>query len=474
MHVRTPGQFAAPVRPGRSSGARLRLALVLAMLVTGLVGSAGAALAQEADDTTVAITEVRGVITPVVADHLTDAIRRAAAEGHEALVVTLDTPGGLITSTEVIVQHLLGAELPVVVYVTPQGANATSAGTFITMAAHVAAMAPATTIGAATPVDMEGQEAVSDKILNAMASRAEAIAQARDRDAEFAIQAVREGRSITATEALEIGAIDLVSNSLPALLDEIDGWEVALDDDEIVTLATANATLVELEWSTARQILQLLADPNLAFIFLSLGTLAILYEIANPGLGLGGFIGIVLIVLAMFSLAVLPVNYAGAALLLLAAAMFIAELFMPGVGVGAAGGTIALLLGGIFLFEEQTGVVVDWWVLIPTVLIMFGLTVLAGRLVWRTRYKASRVASDFLIGRTVTIEHTDGQRFRGHLDGTSWTLRPEHDDLQLMDGDEVEVVGRDNLELLVRPVERRRRPGASTGTSSVPPDRDPA
>jgi membrane-bound serine protease (ClpP class) len=435
----------------RSVVARARTAVLLAAVLSGLLALAGGVLAQDATDggTTVATTGVSGPITPVVADHLTRTIEDAAAAGHEALVVTLDTPGGGLAPTRDIVQTFLDAPLPVIVHVAPRGADAGSAGTFITYAAHVAAMAPATTIGAATPVDMEGQE-VGDKIVENTVAFAEALAEERGRDRDFAVAAVRDGRSVTAATAVEEGAVDLLAGSLPELLDEVDGLDVEVGDST-VTLATAGATTVEMNLSGTRAILQLLADPNLAFIFLTLGTLGILYEIASPGMGLGGVVGGISLILAMFSLAVLPVSWAGAALLLLAAAMFVAELFMPGVGVGAAGGTIALLLGGIFLFQAPTGISLDWWVLVPTVVVAFLMCVLAGRLVARAHHGGSRVASDFNIGRVVVVERAAEGRPRARLDGTWWRLRSEDTATTLRDGQRYVVVGRDNLDLIVAP-----------------------
>lgn len=435
----------------RPVAVRVRAAVLLAAALSGLLTLAGGALAQDGAErgTTVATTGVAGPITPVVATHLADTIEDAAADGHEALVITLDTPGGGLTPTRDIVQTLLDAPLPVVVYVAPRGADAGSAGTFITYAAHVAAMAPATTIGAATPVDMEGQE-VGDKIVENTVAFAEALAEARDRDADFAVAAVRDGRSITAATAVEEGAVDLLAGSVPELLDEVDGREVEVRGSTI-ELATAGATTVERNLTGTRAILQLLADPNLAFIFMTLGTLGILYEIATPGLGLGGVVGGIGLILAMFSLAVLPVSWAGAALLLLAAAMFIAELFMPGVGVGAAGGTIALLLGGIFLFQTPTGISLDWWVLLPTVVVAFGLSLFAGRLVARAHRRGSHVASDFNIGRVVVVERAAEGRPRAQVDGTWWRLRPRDEDVTLRDGQRYVVVDRDNLDLIVAP-----------------------
>ena len=425
---------------------RLRAAVVLAALTTSLVLAGAAPL--WAQGTSVAVTTVEGAITPVVASHLEDVVATADRDGHAAMVVQLDTPGGLVTSMRDIVQTFLNAPLPVIVYVTPRGADAGSAGTFITLAAHVAAMAPATTIGAATPVDMEGGE-VGDKIVENAAAYARTIAEERGRDVDFAVAAVREGRSITASEALDVGAVDLVVADLPTLLDEIDGTTVEVGGDE-VTLRTAGATLTELEMPWTRRILQRLADPNLAFIFISIGTLAIVYEVANPGLGAGGVIGAVMLILAFFALSVLPFSYAGLALLILAGGLFIAELFAPGIGVGAAGGTVALVLGALFLFQGPTGLAIDLWVLVPTAVVVAAATLLAGRIAARSRHRPVTDPTTELVGRATAVYGVDEGRPRARLDGTVWRVRPADDDrIPLRDGDTVVVVAHDNLDLVV-------------------------
>lgn len=444
--------------------------LMLSCLVSGLVMlAAGPGSAQA--DRTVGTTTVDGVISPVTADHLRDTVSEAAAAGHEALVIRLDTPGGLMESTRQIVRTLLDAPLPVIVHVAPAGADAGSAGTFITYAAHVAAMAPATTIGAATPVDLEGAE-VGDKVVENSVAFAEAIAEERDRDVEFAVAAVRDGRSITSSTALEVGAIDLLATDVGGLLTELDGRQVTVRG-ETVTLATVGATVVEMEMTGVRQLLQVLANPNLAFILLSLGTLAILYEIASPGLGLGGVVGVISLVLALFALSVLPVNWAGAALLVVAMVMFVAELFAPGVGVGAAGGTAALILGGLFLFPADTGVGVDWWVLAPTGVVGFAAVVLAGVLVARLRGRRSTAGADDLIGRTFTVERTGTGRPRVRVGETWWRIRPEDPTEPLPDGQEVSVVDRDNLDLIVVPAPEPPIPATDGGDRREPDRRDP-
>lgn len=398
----------------------------------------------------VLVTEVEGPITPVIADHLDAALDRAERRGHAAIVVRLDTPGGLDTSMREIVQRILAARVPVIVYVSPQGARAASAGAIITFAAHVAAMAPGTAIGASTPVDLGGGD-VERKVVNDAAAFAESIARLRDRDVNFAVDTVREGRSAAADEAVEIGAVDLVARSVTELLDAVDGREVALSHDgHRVTLRTVDAVVEEFDMSLFRRIQQVLADPNLAFLFLSLGALGIIYELASPGVGAGGAVGAILILLALFSLSVLPVNAVGLLLLALAAALFVAELFAPGVGVAAAGGSVALVLSGLFLFRETPGLEVSLAVVGPVAAVVGGAVIVSGRLVVRSRRAGSTTTgSGLFLGRVVTVRRVRGQRGQTFIEGAWWNVRGSG--VPLAEGDEVRVIDVDGLDLVVEP-----------------------
>lgn len=393
----------------------------------------------------VLVTDVDGPITPVIADHLAAAVEQAVGE-EALLVVTLDTPGGLDTSMRDIVQTFLNAPVPIVVYVEPEGARAASAGTFITMAAHVAAMAPATSIGAATPVDLQGGE-ITDKIINDAVAFATSLAERRGRNVEFAESAVRDGTSITASQAVEDGVVDMVADDLDDLLSAIDGMTVEVLGED-VTLATAGAVPDRYEMSTLRRILAQIADPNLAVLFLSIGTLAVVYEAANPGLGFAGVIGVILLLLGFFALSVLPVATAGVALLILAIALFIGEIFVPGVGVLAAGGTIALLLAGVFLFEGELQVSPS--VLWPTALVMGAATTIAGRAALKARLRPSTTGTATLIGKAGTVVNVEGVNGSVFLDGAWWSVRSSVGELE--PGEQARVVGIEGLELIVEPI----------------------
>jgi membrane-bound serine protease (ClpP class) len=421
------------------------LALGFVMLVAG-----GPASAQRDDRSRVLAATVDSAISPVIANHLRDGVSRAEREGYDAFVVRLDTPGGLDTSMRKIVQRFLEADVPVIVYVSPQGARAASAGAIITFSAHVAAMAPGTAIGASTPVDLEGGD-VGRKVINDAAALAESIARLRGRNVDFAIDTVREGRSAAADEAVEIGAVDLLARSLPDLFDEVDGRTVELPAGRTVSLDTAGASVDEYDMGVLRRIQQVLADPNLAFLFLSVGTLGLIYELATPGVGVGGVIGVVLILLAMFALSVLPVNAVGLLLLAMAAALFVAELFAPGIGVAAAGGAALLALSGVFLFRDTPGLSVSLAVIAPVAVVMGGAVVVAGRLVMRSRRSPTTATGPGLfLDRTVTVRGAAGRRGQTFVEGAWWNVRSTAGDLD--EGGAVRVVGMDGLDLLVEPV----------------------
>ena len=420
------------------------------MILLGLAILVGGPGAAQETRPRVLSTAVTSSITPPIADHLAEAVERAEDGGYDALVVRMDTPGGLDLSMRSIARSFLGARVPVIVHVAPSGARAASAGAIITFAAHVAAMAPGTAIGAATPVDLEGGD-VSDKVVNDAAALAESIARQRDRNVEFAIDTVRKGRSAAADEAVEIGAVDLLAGPLSEVLQEADGRTVRLGPERTeATVRSAGATVDEYDISLFRRIQQALADPNLAFIFMSLGTLGLVYELASPGVGVGGALGVMFVLLGLFSLSVLPVNVVGFLFLLLAAALFVAELFAPGIGVAAAGGSLALVLGAVFLFRDVPGVGVSVAVLAPVALTMGGAVVLAGRLAARSVRAAPATGTGALVGRTVTVRRAAGKEGQALVEGAWWNVRSRESELKV--GADVRVVDVEGLDLVVTPL----------------------
>jgi membrane-bound serine protease (ClpP class) len=428
-------------------------AVVAAFVVAfvGLVVVLPPAAGEAAEGPRVLRTDVDDAITPVIADHVGESIERAEDGGYDLLVIELDTPGGLDESMRDIITDVLDAEVPVAVYVSPQGARAASAGALIALSAHVAAMAPGTAIGASTPVDLGGGE-VADKVVNDAAAYAEALAEQRGRNVEVAADMVRDGRSLPVDEAVEAEVVDLEARSLVVLLDRVDGLVVDVGpEDRPSTLRTADAAVDDYDMGWFRRIQQTLANPNLVFIFLSLGTLALVYELATPGVGAGGVVGGTLIVLGLFSLAVLPVRAAGLLLLLLAAAMFVAELFAPGLGVAAAGGTGALVLSAVFLFREAPGLDVSMAVVTPVALVVGGAVVVAGRVVVHSRRAPSTLTGPgLLVGQVATVRGAGPAGGQVFLEGAWWSAHSTGPPVD--EGSVVRVVDVDGLDLLVEPV----------------------
>ncbi|HEV2952018.1 MAG TPA: NfeD family protein, partial [Actinomycetota bacterium] len=256
-------------------------------------------------------------------------------------------------------------------------------------------------------------------------------------------------KSIAANEALEIGVIDLIAGDRPELLTELDGRDVELTPDRTVTLRTAGVEVVEIELGFARSVLQWLADPNIAFLFISIGTLAIIYELANPGIGAGGITGVILLLLAFTALSVLPVNAAGAILLVLAGVLFVAELFVPGIGVFAAGGTVALILGGLFLFRGPIGV--DPAALLPVAVLVGAGALALGRVAWRTRRLVGVSGTEAILGARGVVKKIDGNDVQVFVQGSWWGARARSGPLR--PGQEIRVTEMDGLRLIVEPDE---------------------
>lgn len=431
----------------RRAASRLSLVVLAWMGAATFLGvhSAGSDGAEPAPR--VLVSRISTAITPVVADHVADGLSRAESGGYRAYVIELDTPGGLVTSMRDIVSGILASDLPVVVYVSPDGARAGSAGALITFAAHVAVMAPGTTIGAATPVGLEGEE-VSDKIVNDAVAQARALAELRGRNVEFAVDAVREGRAAAVQEALALGVVDATARTLDEALRRADGRVVTVAGQRELTVMTAGSAVDRYDMGLLRTILQVLADPNIAFLLLTIGTLGLIYELATPGVGVAGAAGAIALLLALFSLSVLPVNAVGILLLLVAMALFVAEVLAPGVAGFGFGGAVVLVLAAVFLFDDSEGVRVDLAAVLPTAAVAFVLVVAAGRVAMRTRHAPSTATgADALRGRLVTVVEAQGSSGRAFTEGAWWTVRSGTGELQA--GEEAQVIGVDGLTLVV-------------------------
>jgi len=338
---------------------------VLAVVLLGLATPASAAAGGS-----VALVTVDGVISPVTVRIVTTALERARSEHAVALIIQLDTPGGLERSMRSIVQEILSSDVPVVVYVAPTGARAASAGVFITMAAPIAAMAPATNIGAAHPVAALGgsfDKEMKTKVENDAAAFARTIAATRGRNVEWAEKAVRQSVSATEREAVRLHIVDLIADSTTDLLDKIDGRVVKTPTREVV-LHTRGAAIRPIGIGFRDRVLNIITDPNVAYVLMMLGMLGLFFELSTPGAILPGVIGGISLILAFFAFQSLPISYAGLLLILFGVVLLIAEVKVTSHGVLAVGGVVAMLLGSLMLFDTPTAELrVSWWVILPTV-----------------------------------------------------------------------------------------------------------
>ncbi len=374
---------------------------------------------------TVHVITLDAAINPATADYIHQNIQKASEAGAECLVIRLNTPGGLLKSTRVIVTDLLTAPLPVAVYVSPAGAQSASAGAFITLAAHIAAMAPGTNIGAAHPVNVQGGE--TDSIMNAKATNDAAafirtISEKRKRNVRWAEEAVRRSVSITETEALKDSVIDIIAKDVPDLLRQIDGRTVTLDGSTR-TLHTRDARIVEIEMGWRHEILQLLSDPNIAYIFFMLGLYGLLFELYNPGTIFPGVVGVICLIIAFYSLHTLPVNYAGLALIVVGIILFILEIKITSYGLLTLGGIVAVLLGSIMLIDSESSlefISLSWSVIIPTVLFTAVFFIFAIGMGIRAQRRQPTTGIEGIVGEegeALTDLSPDG---RVHVHGEIW------------------------------------------------------
>jgi membrane-bound serine protease (ClpP class) len=456
--------------------------LIAALLM--LAGLAGLAAGQSDDVRPVVVmTEIADPIGPPAAHRIGELIEEAEERGAVLAVLRLDTPGGLTTSTRDINRDILAAQVPVAVFVAPPGARAASAGTYILYASHLAAMAPGTNLGAATPVQMggggpspggdrpkdapEGEEgdegaseteppgdALSRKSVNDAVAQIRSLAELRGRNADWAEKAVREAASLSAEAALKEDVIEIVADDLDDLLAQADGREIDLRG-RTVTLDTADAQVVVLEPSLVTQLLTILANPNVALLLMTLGFYGLVFELANPGLG-PGIPGAILLLLGLYSLNLLPVDYAGLALIGLGLALMAAEAVTPAFGILGLGGAVAFALGAAILIDTD----LPQYQISPGVIIAAsGLSLLIVTLVigavWRTRGAPERAGAKAMIGRPARVLDWEGGRGHVFAEGERWIARGPD---RLEPGDQVEIASLEGLTLEVR-----RRDGGSDG-----------
>ncbi|OGO01547.1 MAG: hypothetical protein A2Y90_04290 [Chloroflexi bacterium RBG_13_52_12] len=427
-----------------------RIILLFIVLLAAVSLASGAGAQTQA----VYVLTIKGTINPVLVDYVKRGVELAEDEGAQALIIQLDTPGGLDGAMRDIVQIIVNSHVPVVVYVSPAGARAASAGVFITMAAHVAVMAPNTAIGAAHPVSIgeEGEQAMSetmeDKVVNDAAALIRSIAEAHGRNMEWAEKAVRESVSATEREALELNVIDMVAPDLESLVPQLDGRQVTLLNNQQVTLQTLNAAIIDAPMKTIEKFLYAIADPNIAYLLLSVATLGIMAEIFNPGLIFPGIVGGISLLLAFYSLGVLPVNYAGILLILLAIGLFIGEVLSTSFGIFTAGGVVALVAGSLILFQGASPVfrINPWLIAVTTLIITGSLTFIIHRTV-KAHRKQAFSGREELIGKTATARTALNPEGIVFFKGERWTAISEGGEVK--PGEEVVIKSMDGLTLYV-------------------------
>ena len=453
-----------------------RLLLMLALLGAWPVQAA-----------TVRVLAVDGVIGPASADFIVRGL--APAEGLEAVVIALDTPGGLDTSMRQIIKAILASPVPVITYVTPEGARAASAGTFILYASHVAAMTPATNLGAASPVAVGGLpgggrpspagdegdgktdstdkteknadktgpmtpslggDTLARKATNDAIAYIRSLAELRGRNVDFAERAVREAASLSAEAALREGVIEVLAADVPDLLKQVDGREVALPTGKR-TLATADAVIDHRlpDWRT--RMLAVLANPQLALVLMMIGFYGLFVEFTSPGFGVPGVAGGICLLLAMYAFQMLPINWAGVGLVALGMILLVAEVFLPSFGVLGIGGIVAIVLGGLFLLDQEApGFAVPLPFIAGTAVAAAALVFLAGSLFLRSRRRPVASGAEEMLGLTGRVTVTEGADSWALVHGESWRVTSRR---PLNPGERVRVTGIDGLVLTVEPIE---------------------
>lgn len=422
------------------------------LLVTASIPAAAQEKPQE--KAPVFLISVKSIINPATAKFTTDSIDEAVKQGGQCLIIQLDTPGGLMDSMKSIIDKILTSTIPIVVYVAPRGARAASAGVFITISAHIAVMAPVTHIGAAHPVSVgsEGKESktMTDKVVNDAVSYIKTIAKSRGRNVTWAEKAVRTSVSITEEEALKLNIIDFVSPDMEDLLSRIDGKVIKLDAGTR-TLHTKGVTPKNLEMTWRDRLLDTISNPTIAYILLMLGIYGIFFELSNPGAILPGVVGGIFIILAFFALQMLPVNYAGLALILFGIILFIAEIKVVSHGVLSIGGVISLLLGSIMLFQSPEDYMrVSLSVIIPAVLVSAAFFIFAVTMAIRARLVKPTTGKEGLVGEVGTASTTIAPEGKVSIHGEFWNATS---DQPIEKGDRVQVIATIDLKLKVKKIE---------------------
>ncbi|MEH6591963.1 MAG: nodulation protein NfeD [Halioglobus sp.] len=415
------------------------------------------------------LIDIEGAIGPATADHMVRGLEQAQAANAELVILRIDTPGGLDMAMRDMIKSVLAATIPVVGYVSPGGARAASAGTYLLYATHIAAMAPGTNLGAATPVQIgapgglptmpdsaseqqqdsapkSGKTAMERKIINDATAYIESLAQLRGRNKEWAVQAVRAGASLSAEDALTENVIDIIADSLPDLLAQLDQREVEIDH-VVTTLNTEGLQVYQhpLDWRS--EFLAVITDPNIAYVLMLVGIYGLIIEFYNPGFGIPGVIGAVCLLLALYAFQVLPISYAGLGLIILGIGLMTAEAFAPSFGILGLGGVVAFVVGSIMLMDtELPGYQIAMPMIAAFAVFSAAISIIALGLIMKARRAAVVTGLDHLLGLDTEVESVLGDIPRARLDGELWSVACDE---TLAEGDNIVVIAVDGVTLQV-------------------------
>ncbi len=450
-------------------------AFLSGLLLFGWLGSAAAS------EPTVVVLSVNGAISPGSADYVVRGLKSAADDQAQLVVLKMDTPGGLDTSMRQVIKQIIASPVPVAAFVAPEGARAASAGTYILYASHIAAMAPATNLGAATPVnigiggiggqpesdkqpDQDGgkdkgpfsdkmpapNSALQHKQINDASAYIRSLAQMRGRNIEWAEQAVREAVSLSADEALKVKVIDVIARDVPELLSKLDGRMVnVLGVVRMLELKDARIVTLEPDWRS--RLLSAIADPSIAYMLLLAGMFGLFFEFSNPGFVLPGVVGAISLLLALYALQMLPVSYAGLGLIILGIAFMIAEVFIPSFGVVGIGGVIAFMIGSVMLIDTDIpGYGIPWSVIVPVGITSALFIFFVGGLALKARKQPVVSGSEELVGSVgEVLENFDGKDGWARVHGENWRIKSRQ---PLSRGQKIRVVRMDGLVFDVEPL----------------------
>lgn len=443
-----------------------------ALLILGLLTGLGLVLAEEvissAPERTAVQLRVQGAIGPATHDYLERALESAAKTDSELAVIVMDTPGGLDTSMRAIIKNITASSVPVVTFVAPTGSRAASAGTYILYASHIAAMAPGTNLGAATPVQIGGisppkiddkdkkqeeeeqKDAAGSKAINDAAAYIRGLAKLRGRNEEWAEQAVLEAASLSASEALEQNVIDFIADDIDDLFDQINGYEIEIQGvSRILQTDTLKIEVIEPDWRS--KLLSVITNPNVSYILLLIGIYGLIFEFSNPGALVPGTIGAICLLLALYSFQLLPINYAGMALILLGVALMIGEAFQPSFGMLGIGGVIAFVIGSIILIDtEAPGYGIDLSIIFTFALISVLMFVFVVGMAIKSRRRPVVSGAEQMVGAQGTVIEDFDHNGEVFIHSESWAA---HSNKPLRKGQSIRVTAMQGLVLEVEPLD---------------------